>query len=224
MKEIYIVEADGGIFARKKQGRILLPQSPEQIPFEFQQLEDFELEDGTKVYFCTPRQFSFNKCWPWKEDLIASNYVDEIVKKALLRTKPNLYAGTIVPNEDDKNSIVLVHNCRGYSKGVWSLPGGVMRYAESPDTGAIRETKEESGLEVVLDEGFATNIFYVQTRACGKSGRYSVGFACFCRRIGGELKPNNSDTDDAKYYALDDLPENTNRFTQSAINIYKKFL
>jgi len=46
------------------------------------------------------------------------------------------------------DAILLVR--QNYGKGYWSLPGGVMEAGESIDQTAIREVKEETGLEVRL--------------------------------------------------------------------------
>jgi ADP-ribose pyrophosphatase YjhB (NUDIX family) len=45
------------------------------------------------------------------------------------------------------DSVLLVHQTRS---GYWSLPGGKMERGESLDQAAIRETREETGLDVRL--------------------------------------------------------------------------
>jgi 8-oxo-dGTP diphosphatase len=47
----------------------------------------------------------------------------------------------------DRDSVLLVHQRR---TGLWSLPGGKVESGESLDRAAIRETKEETGLDVRL--------------------------------------------------------------------------
>lgn len=52
---------------------------------------------------------------------------------------------------DDK-FIVLVKRRNDPYKGSWALPGGFVEYGETVESAAMRETKEETGLEVELDK------------------------------------------------------------------------
>ena len=46
--------------------------------------------------------------------------------------------------------MLLVERGRGVGTGLWAVPGGKVRYGERLTEAAIREVKEETGLEVVL--------------------------------------------------------------------------
>lgn len=71
---------------------------------------------------------------------------------SLGQNTPNTYtppkhfvsAATIVIN--DKNEILLI---KGPMRG-WEMPGGVVELGESLKDGAIRETKEETGIDVEI--------------------------------------------------------------------------
>ena len=41
---------------------------------------------------------------------------------------------------------------RGHFRGFWTLPGGYMDHDEHPAVGCVRETLEEMGLSIVLDD------------------------------------------------------------------------
>ena len=49
------------------------------------------------------------------------------------------------------NSVVLVKRKNPPFKGSWALPGGFVEYGETVETAAIRETKEETGLDIELN-------------------------------------------------------------------------
>lgn len=51
--------------------------------------------------------------------------------------------------DSTKQNIVMVHNQKGGSS-YWSLPGGAVEAGETLEQDAIRETKEESGLDVEI--------------------------------------------------------------------------
>jgi len=60
-------------------------------------------------------------------------------------------AGAIVMNED--KVLLLRRSVKETSRhGMWELPGGKLEEGETPEDAAITETKEESGLDVVLDK------------------------------------------------------------------------
>lgn len=46
--------------------------------------------------------------------------------------------------------VMLIKRARPPHKGAWDIPGGFLNYAESPEDGAVRELKEETGLTVSL--------------------------------------------------------------------------
>lgn len=87
----------------------------------------------------------------------------------------------------------------------WGLPGGAMELGETPGDTAIRETKEETGLDVIL---------------CGLLGIYtvkqhkypngdivqSVDVTFIAEHVGGELSPDDSETLDLRWFDLNQLP------------------
>ena len=50
-----------------------------------------------------------------------------------------------------KDSVVLIRRKNPPYSGSWALPGGFVEYGETVESAALRETKEETGLDVVLD-------------------------------------------------------------------------
>jgi ADP-ribose pyrophosphatase YjhB (NUDIX family) len=51
---------------------------------------------------------------------------------------------------DTEGKILVVKSSRGLSKDRWSLPGGFLRYGESPEDGVRREIGEELGCGCVV--------------------------------------------------------------------------
>ena len=88
--------------------------------------------------------------------------------------------------------------------GRWSLPGGWCDVNVSVGENACKEVKEEAGLDVVPEKVIA-----VQDRAKHNLPRYAYGVCKIfvqCRLIGGAFT-ENSETTEAKYFALEELPE-----------------
>ncbi len=63
----------------------------------------------------------------------------------------------------------------------WSLPGGTVEAGETLQACVIRETKEETGLDVAVDK-----LLYVCDRIA--DGRHVVHLTFAVRRVGGELQ------------------------------------
>jgi ADP-ribose pyrophosphatase YjhB (NUDIX family) len=83
---------------------------------------------------------------------------------------------------------------------VWCLPGGAVDDGESLAQAAIREAREETGLDVEL-----MRLVGVYSRPnWRRGGDHSVLFTA--RPVGGELQPVTNETLNAGYFKLDELP------------------
>ncbi|MGG1554360.1 NUDIX hydrolase [Paenibacillus ferrarius] len=97
-------------------------------------------------------------------------------------------AATIVRNE--KNEILLI---KGPRRG-WEMPGGQVEEGESLAAAAVRETKEECGLDVEV------------TKFCGIFQNVSKGICntlFLARPVGGELT-TTAEAMEVGYYPIED--------------------
>ena len=108
------------------------------------------------------------------------------------------------------NKILLVQE----NNGLWSLPGGWVDVDLSVGENAVKEVKEEAGLDVRADR-----IIAVQDRKKHNPEIYAYNITkvfILCDLLGGSFRPN-SETIDSGYFSPDDLPplsENKNTVQQ----------
>lgn len=87
--------------------------------------------------------------------------------------------------------------------GRWSLPGGWVDVNESIRSNAIKEVKEEAGLNVIT-----TKLIAVQDRNLHNQPLYAYGIAkafVQCDVIDGAFTPN-IETQESRYFSFDELP------------------
>jgi 8-oxo-dGTP diphosphatase len=97
---------------------------------------------------------------------------------------------------DDRDRVLLCHRT---DMDFWNLPGGGANSGELPTETVIRETKEETGLEVVVEQ--LTGVY-------GKANKDEIIFTFLCCVVGGELTVTN-EAQACQYFALHDIPPNT---------------
>ena len=100
--------------------------------------------------------------------------------------------------KDDKILLVQENN------GKWSLPGGWVDVNVSVKENAIKEVKEESGLDVTADR-----IIAVQDRNKHNLPQYAYGVCkvfVLCSLVGGQFEVN-SETTGFDWFAMEHLPE-----------------
>ncbi len=64
--------------------------------------------------------------------------------KRLYPDQPVLGVGAVIIKD---RQIALIKRGNEPSKGKWTIPGGLVELAESPEVAVIRETREETGME-----------------------------------------------------------------------------
>ncbi|NOZ29383.1 MAG: GNAT family N-acetyltransferase [Chloroflexi bacterium] len=109
---------------------------------------------------------------------------------------PVVAAGTLVEQD---GRIVLVRRGVEPGKGLWGLPAGYVEADESAEEAAIRETREESGLEVELDGLIGVYSFGKDTGSRGVLILYAAHV------VGGTLHAGDDATEVA-WFAPDSLP------------------
>ena len=103
----------------------------------------------------------------------------------------------------DADGVLLIRRGRTPGEGLWALPGGHMEAEESPESAAVRELEEETGVRVAPDA-----VRVVATNDGMLDGeRYSVTFGFVAARAdaAGEVVAG-TDADDARVVPWDEVP------------------
>jgi ADP-ribose pyrophosphatase YjhB (NUDIX family) len=104
---------------------------------------------------------------------------------------------------DDQQRVLLV---RQTDSGRWSTPGGVIEPGESPEEAAVRETREETGFDIVLD-GLRTALGGAEYRTTYSNGDVIsyVAVVYDATVIGGEATPDSEETTAVDWFSVEEL-------------------
>ena len=109
---------------------------------------------------------------------------------------PALTVDTIIL---ENNKIILIKRLNNPFKDHWAIPGGFVEYGEKVEDAAVREAKEETGLDIEL-----TKLVGVYSDPERDPRGHTVTVAFLSKIIGGTLK-SDSDAKDAKFIDIDEL-------------------
>jgi ADP-ribose pyrophosphatase YjhB (NUDIX family) len=116
-------------------------------------------------------------------------------------------ANSVVPSvtavvTDEQGRILMVHKT---DNNLWALPGGGMDLGESIADAAVRETKEETGVDIEVTGlvGVYTNPRHVLAYDDGEV-RQQFSLCFTTRNLGGQLR-TSSETSEVAYVAVADL-------------------
>ena len=101
---------------------------------------------------------------------------------------------------DGEGRVLLVKRC---DCGKWGIPGGLMEFGETLAQTAVREAKEETGLDIVIDGLVGVYSGYISRTA----DRQPITGLFAAHAVGGELYCDHVETDELRYFGKDELPE-----------------
>ncbi len=141
----YYAETDGHVFLVKHGNLWTLPMEDE-MPFPYQTIAT--LPTVPQSLFVVPTLARHPEDWPCKDDLAQRLDVAPLVKQAIHATMPRVVVEAVC--RDAEGNVLLAESSRGLSKNRWSLPGGFLRFGESPLDGIRREIREELGCDCIV--------------------------------------------------------------------------
>jgi 8-oxo-dGTP diphosphatase len=115
------------------------------------------------------------------------------------RRNPLLTVDMIIELEGSPERRIVLVRRKNPPPG-WALPGGFVDYGETVEQAAVREAREETGLEITL-----VRQFHVYS-APGRDFRGHMVSVVFIARAGGEPQ-GGDDASEARAFPPDGLPE-----------------
>ncbi|HSC45501.1 MAG TPA: NUDIX domain-containing protein [Candidatus Acidoferrum sp.] len=127
---------------------------------------------------------------------------------------PRVGVGVMVV--DDERRVLLTLRRRAPEAGCWSILGGKLDYLEKLSECAVREAREEAGVEVEL-----LRLLCVTDHLLPEEGQHWIAPAYLGRVVGGDAKNCEPEkTEEVKWFAINEVPENLTITARNAIRTF----
>lgn len=129
---------------------------------------------------------------------------------------PRVGVGVLVFDPPDR--VLLTLRKHPPEAGCWSIVGGKVDFLENLEQCAIREAREEAGVDVQL-----IRLLCVTDHVLPEESQHWVAPAYLGRIIRGEVRNCEPDkTQEVKWFALAEVPENMTMTARNAIAAYMR--
>jgi ADP-ribose pyrophosphatase YjhB (NUDIX family) len=116
-------------------------------------------------------------------------------------------AGGLVVDTTGKLGLLIGRRDQKDASGkriLWSLPKGHIEEGETPEEAALREVREETGIESIIEKSLGVIDFWFM--AGGKRIHKTVHHYLF-RESGGSLAPQETEVDEVAWFPLEEIIE-----------------
>lgn len=131
-----------------------------------------------------------------------SDYIKWIRSKVGHETIILNFSGAVITNE--KGEILLQK--RSGTENVWGLPGGAVEIGESIEEAAIRELKEETGLDIKVEYLIGVYSKYFNKYPNGDAAQ-TICYFFKGTVTGGLLSIDNNETFDLQFFEKNNIPK-----------------
>ena len=117
---------------------------------------------------------------------------------------------------NDKGEVLLQKRAVPAEKDCWCIPGGRLEWYEKLEAAVVRETKEETDLDIEIVKllGICNHIIEME-----KSHWVAVSYLCKVKSgVAKIMEPNKAS--DLGWFPIDNLPDKLTITTKQAINDY----
>lgn len=158
-----------------------------KLPVQLSNLVDATVKEGFRYHHAEPSYLMLVKWISESEDTIPAN------------ASHRVGIGTFVTNDMGEVLVVQEKNGKFKGSGVWKFPTGVVDEGEDICTAAIREVREETGIEAEFVEILAF-------RQSHKSffGKSDLFFVCMMRPLTFDIQKQDSEIADAKWMPFEE--------------------
>jgi len=118
-------------------------------------------------------------------------------------------AGVTAVVLDDEGRVLMGQRV---DSGLWALISGILEPGEEPAVAMVREIKEETGVDAVVDSLAAILVQDPMTYPNGDHAQY-LDLLFLCHATGGEPHAADDESLAVGWFSVDDLPENTGHYT-----------
>ena len=123
----------------------------------------------------------------------------------------------IILDEDGKILLGLRKNC--YGAVTWGLPGGKLQMFETFEETAVREIKEETNLDVMVED---IDVINLANSFDLNSETHFIQIGVLVKKYEGLLKVMEPEKcEELRFFDLDNLPEHLFASTKMNIELYK---
>ena len=123
--------------------------------------------------------------------------------QAKIETRDQISSGGVAFRWQDSNPEIVIVSVKPSLR--WQLPKGIVDPGESPDVTAVREVREEAGIETDLISLIETIEYWYRSTKYGKPVRFHkfVHFYLLSYRS-GDVTDHDHEVEEARWVSLDD--------------------